>query len=241
MSDTPDEIEALAGEYVMGLLNADETEAFERRIASDPDVRRATGRWRARLLPLDEAAPSIAPSAELWNRIETRIGRAGAVESVPQAEPGWFTKLFGRTSPMRMTLVAASLALVMFVAGALFSRGLFAPDAPIAVAVLTVPNETRAAAVVEAFADGRVRVVPLVAVDVPAGRTLQVWTLWDRQVGPRSVGLMERPAERLYQTSGFPRPQRDQLFELTLEPAGGSPTGRPTGPVVFIGRATERL
>jgi anti-sigma-K factor RskA len=33
--------------------------------------------------------------------------------------------------------------------------------------------------------------------------------------------------------------QPDQLFELTLEPRSGSPTGRPTGPVRYIGRAVK--
>ncbi|HCP03638.1 MAG TPA: anti-sigma factor, partial [Pseudomonas sp.] len=31
--------------------------------------------------------------------------------------------------------------------------------------------------------------------------------------------------------------QAGQLFELTLEPEGGSPLNRPTGPVLYIGRA----
>jgi anti-sigma-K factor RskA len=29
------------------------------------------------------------------------------------------------------------------------------------------------------------------------------------------------------------------LFEITLEPYGGSTTGRPTGPILFIGRAVK--
>jgi hypothetical protein len=33
----------------------------------------------------------------------------------------------------------------------------------------------------------------------------------------------------------LPPPGPDQLFEITLEPAAGSPTGRPTGPVLFKG------
>jgi anti-sigma-K factor RskA len=41
--------------------------------------------------------------------------------------------------------------------------------------------------------------------------------------------------------SGIPRkanlsaPSIGQLFEITLEPSSGSPTGRPTGPVLFKG------
>jgi anti-sigma-K factor RskA len=35
----------------------------------------------------------------------------------------------------------------------------------------------------------------------------------------------------------LPALQDNQLFEITLEPAAGSPIGRPTGPVLYIGRA----
>jgi anti-sigma-K factor RskA len=31
----------------------------------------------------------------------------------------------------------------------------------------------------------------------------------------------------------------NQLFEITLEPYNGSPTGRPTGPILYIGRAVK--
>ena len=39
----------------------------------------------------------------------------------------------------------------------------------------------------------------------------------------------------------LPAPRPDQLFEITLEPATGSPTGRPTGPVLFKGNTALAL
>ena len=39
----------------------------------------------------------------------------------------------------------------------------------------------------------------------------------------------------------LPPPKPDQLFELTLEPATGSPTGRPTGPILFKGNTALAL
>ncbi|MDB5851339.1 MAG: polymerase subunit sigma-70, partial [Rhodoferax sp.] len=39
----------------------------------------------------------------------------------------------------------------------------------------------------------------------------------------------------------LPPLQPNQLFELTLEPATGSPIDRPTGPIQFIGRAVKLL
>ena len=37
---------------------------------------------------------------------------------------------------------------------------------------------------------------------------------------------------------GLPQPVAGQLFEITLEAEGGSATGRPTGPILGVGRAS---
>lgn len=231
-----DDLIATAGEYVAGLMSPEEQEAFERLIASDPVARSAVADWRSRLLALDETAPRLTPSAGLWPAIETAIGAARP----GQAKPGWFARLWQDVSALRLaTLAGAAAALVMAVL--LVTQPFGGAGKPTVVAVLNAPNTSEAGAIVEAFADGRIRVVPLRAIPVPEGRVLQVWTLWDRQVGPRSVGLMERAEARDYATSGMPRPVDQQLYEITLEPAGGSPTGRPTGPILYVGRGATPL
>ena len=74
-----------------------------------------------------------------------------------------------------------------------------------------------------------------------AARTIQVWTLPSRERGPVSVGLMDQARTLQLSLKDLPEPKQDQLFELTLEPAGGSPTGRPTGPVLFKGNTALAL
>ena len=37
----------------------------------------------------------------------------------------------------------------------------------------------------------------------------------------------------------LPPLQPNQLFEITLEPYNGSPTGKPTGPILYIGRSVK--
>ena len=89
---------------------------------------------------------------------------------------------------------------------------------------------------------GTARLIPLRDVAVPADRALQVWTLQDRAQGPVSVGLIEAARQSRLDLAPVPRPtQPDQLFEITLEPRAGSPTGRPTGPVLFKGLASHTL
>lgn len=97
-----------------------------------------------------------------------------------------------------------------------------------------------AAAVVNTFADGRVELLPLQDIGVPQGGALEIWTLWDRAVEPRSVGLIDRARAVPFRLGNLPL-GADQLFEITIEPATGSPTGRPTGPIVAKGLTARRL
>ena len=112
---------------------------------------------------------------------------------------------------------------------------------PLYVAVLVNDTTKEAGAIVNAFADGRVEMIPLKPIEVPAGRTLQVWTLWDRAIGPKSVGLTGQARTLQLDLQSLPKTIQDQLFEITLEPEGGSPIGRPTGPILFKGNAARAM
>lgn len=131
---------------------------------------------------------------------------------------------------------AASLVAAVALAGWL---GTAAPRPEVVAVLLIEPGKP--GAVVEAFADGRVRLIPLQDLSVPDGRVLQVWTLQDRAQGPISVGLMPRARTLPLDLGRLPDPGPDQLFEITLEPAGGSPTGRPTGPILMKGLTSRTL
>ena len=81
------------------------------------------------------------------------------------------------------------------------------------------------------------RLEPLVATAVPAQRALQLWTKADDWSGPVSLGLV-KPGETVeVKLDKLPKIVPNQLFEITLEPQAGSPIGKPTGPILFIGRA----
>lgn len=76
---------------------------------------------------------------------------------------------------------------------------------------------------------------------MPPGKSLQFWTKADQWQGPKSLGLV-RPGEPVQvPIDRLPPLEANQLFELTLEPEAGSPIDRPTGPIVFIGRAVKMI
>jgi len=69
----------------------------------------------------------------------------------------------------------------------------------------------------------------------PEGRVLELWALPQGATAPTSLGII--PADgRITVSLATIRPAPGMLIEITLEPPGGSPIGRPTGPIQFIGR-----
>ena len=242
---------AMAADYVMGLLDGAEHAAAEQRIATDQSFAQAVSAWRERLRDLDLTAEETPPGPALWQRIAdaTKIAPIDALPSARAALRGatlWDNIRFWRGLGIGGALAALLFAVIMI--GALTtSRHLrrdliaLAQSKPVYVAVLVNDATKEAGAIVNAFSNGRVELIPLRPIEVPAGRTLQVWTLWDRAVGPKSIGLTGQSRTLQLNLESLPETVQNQLFEITLEPEGGSPIGRPTGPILFKGNAARAL
>lgn len=238
---TPEHERTLAAEYVLGLLDPQAQAEAERRLARDPGFAREVEQWRARFAPLDETADMVSPGAQLWSRIESGIA---APQAAGEAAPGMLARFWNSLGALRAASVAGALAALLLAVVSIGSLQYARQEAarkPIYVAVLVSDPSKEPGAVVNAFADGRVEMIPLTEINVPEGRALEIWTLWDRQVGPRSVGLLQRARATQLNLDNLPRTGENQLFEITLEPATGSPTGRPTGPVLFKGTTSRAL
>ena len=251
----PNERDAMAGEYVLGLIEGADLVAFARMLESDAALAASVESWRSHFAAIDATAPTLQPSPGLWPRIESDVAgvsqttaRAAALpqataEPRPRGQaaraPGstmsdWWNSLF----IWRGAALAGALAAIVLAIGLVGALDK-ARRQPVMVAVL-LTEASLAAAVVNTFADGRVEMVPLQNIAVPDGKALEIWTLWDRAVGPRSVGLIDRARSTSLRLDQLPL-GKDQLFEITIENATGSPTGRPTGPVVAKGTTSQAL
>ena len=110
---------------------------------------------------------------------------------------------------------------------------------PAYMVVLVAPQERTAGYVVQASLNHKLTLTPLQGVAVPGNKSLQFWTKGTDWKAPVSLGLV-RPNQSVKLTlDQLPQVQQDQLFEITLEPEAGSPTGKPTGPILYIGRAVK--
>jgi anti-sigma-K factor RskA len=220
-----------AGEYVLGLLEGTALAEFERRLAHDKALAAAVARWREYFSALDATAPPARASAELWAKIEASLGRQGVADEAPGLkERLWSSLGFWRGA----SFAGAAASLLLAVALGLMAGR--ATPRPIVIAVMQT-GEASPGAIVQAFADVSLTIVPLKDFDVPSGLTMQLWTLWDKQTGPVSVGLIERAKSARFERADLPA-HDTQIYEITLEQVGGSPTGRPTGPVLVKGYAT---
>jgi anti-sigma-K factor RskA len=234
------ERETLAGEFALGLLEGAELEAATRRLASDAAFAASVANWQRHLHAIDETAPCQPVPTDLWPGIEAALHRETAAprSAQSQAQSGLMERLWANLSFWRfgaMASAAAALALAVGLAGSTQNGAV----QPVLIAVL-MSAENEAAAVVNVSADGRAELRPLKGFEVPPGKAIEIWTLWDRSVGPRSIGLISTTRGAKLDLTRLPR-QPGQLFEMTLEPATGSPTGRPTGPILTKGNASVPL
>jgi anti-sigma-K factor RskA len=229
-----DERAGLAGEYVLGTLAPDDRAAVERALADDGALRALVYAWQDRLLALSARAAPAAPRPQLWRRIDAALNDrpAAAARAAPRSVP-WRQRLSLWQGVSALAL-AASLLL-----GVLLMQRLAAPEADGAryLAVLQSPDGQATGWVVELQAGGKLRLVPVAdSAPVPAGRALQFWTKAEGAAGPTSLGLVRAGQTLELPASQLPAVGPRQLFEITLEPEAGSPIGRPTGPILFVGR-----
>jgi anti-sigma-K factor RskA len=222
---------AQVGQYVLGLLEGVEREAFKAEMLRDAELTAAVAQLSKHLQQLDDTVTPAAPSVDLWNRIQESLQEPQAHRKRAAMHQGRVT---GRS--WQPFAIAASLVLALG-AGYIAGDRTGADNQPVMIAVLLNESDATPGAIVEAFADDSVRLVPLEQFTIPAGQILQVWTLPDPQTGPVSLGTFADPASIRLTSPDLPEPQTGQLYEITLEPAPGSPTGRPTGPIVVKGFA----
>ncbi|MGJ3264583.1 MAG: anti-sigma factor [Salinarimonas sp.] len=242
-----DDDDALAGEYVLGTLRGTDRAAFEARLAREPALADAVAAWQERLAPLTEAVAPVAPPADLFARIEARLDEAGAASaptpaaSSPASSPAEIVSL-DEVRRLRRALAGWRIAAgglgalaAALVALALLFPGRFLPPPPEGeryVAVVDRGGDLPALIVQVDVASGLVR-VRAPAAEAPPDRALELWLVADGG-DPRSLGLVRDAADFRIEPA-VARASPGATLAVSVEPPGGSPTGAPTGPVVYTG------
>ncbi len=219
--------DALAAQYVAGTLRGRARARFEALLPSHPALQRAVHEWQGRLMPLTGVLPEQAPPARVWSGIQQRLWPAAA----PQP---WWQRLSLWRAVSGAALVAV-LALTVQVASPPPAQ------APVVVVLQSTGGDPAVAGhIVASFSgDGRSLVArPLTPVSLQSDRVLELW--WAQAQGkPKSLGLMKADGVTLLSRGQLPGGLQGSGIDhmaVSVEPPGGSPTGQPTGPVVFYGK-----
>jgi anti-sigma-K factor RskA len=213
----------LASEYALGTLHGPARRRFERLLRDDADLRRTVQDWEERLMPLTQAIAPAVPSKRVWRNIETRIGKRRDTASF------WQNLTFWRALGIASTSLAFGL-LVYF--------GM-APKEEAAPSYVAVLADKQSQPIMVVNFDQRARTLRVSVVNsqsIGADRSFELWSL-PKGGAPRSLGLIPESGKAVMTLAIEPARSLPGVpaLAVSLEPKGGSPTGAPTGPVLFTG------
>lgn len=226
--------EIISGEYVLGVLSEEERRRVEARIATDPKFARQVRRWQTNLAafnPQDDT--DLQPPAQNFDRLEARFFTNDLEDEgeviLPRRRGGslWDSVSFWRGLAGAAAVIAAGIFIgdrVDISAGA--SKPL--------VAELTGMDSPISLLAHYDFDTGRLSVTPA-ALKEDGPKALEIWLIEDENA-PTSLGLLPENGD-----IAIPEAMRKSFAEgrtiaITIEPSGGAPEGKPTGPVIALGK-----
>ena len=217
---------ALAGEYVLGLLDAGQDAIVIARIATDSDFAAEVEAWRLRLNPL--LGPEQAPPVELWSKIEKALP-ADTLQDVGTNKLTFWRALTG------ISMTSAIFMGILLLQKPVPSPTTVAP-APM-IAALGSENGNAAITARYDSAQGTMLLTP-VALDTGALYP-ELWVV-PADGKARSLGMIKsnKPTEMIVSPDMRQFMNEGAVLAITPEQAQGAPDGIATGPILASGKIT---
>lgn len=227
--------EVIAGEYVLGVLSAEDRRKVEARLARDRQFAAIVNRWEENLSTFNDDYEALQPPPRVFSAVEQRILGAAPPDA---AFSGKVAGGFWNSLALWRALAFASLAVT---AGLAFSLSALLAPRPTSGGrlVADMSGENAAINLVARYdeTNGALRVTPIAA-GKEKEKSLELWLVVDGK-SPVSLGVLPQTGEG---ELAVPADMRGNLvqgavFAVSIEPFGGSPTGHATGPVIASGTA----
>src|SRR5439155_4514739 len=281
---------ALAAEYALGTLDADERAQVETMMAVDTEYTALVHAWEYRLGVLNQMVGSVEPRPIVWENIKAAIGHSTEQQAplvLPEAPPpepppaetpvvavappaavdnSNVIKLTGRVRRLRSVAsiaTALAAALVAMLAVQVYRPELLPEALRPKPRIQTVEVKTPApspvpsaqyvallqrdggspAFILTVDAATKNFTVRKVGADAEPGKSFELWLISDKLPQPRSLGVIggsdftARPVLADYDAGTI----NAATYAVTVEPAGGSPTGKPTSAPIYIGKLIETV
>jgi anti-sigma-K factor RskA len=240
-----DDIDGLAAEYALGSLDVIERAQVDARRRSDVALSKAVEDWEKRLGTLNDGVPGIEPPAHIFASIAKRLwGEEGRTIATEVATPLRRSARRWRGLAVGAAALAACLALIVV----WLYQSL--PSSPMTLGAELHRSTVGATADESAKSTGppgfvvsldltarTIKVSPVAARPTPR-RSYQLWLTQGGSATPSSLGVVSQsePTTAAWSRLDPPADLVNATLSVSIEPEGGSPTGMPSGPIVFIGK-----
>ncbi len=217
--DNPEVIDRLASEYALGTLRGPARRRFERWRASTPFVDERCRFWEERLMHLAKNLKPVQPPAHVWPAIERRLNLTTRSAALRR------TRLFA---------LAASVVLVIGLASLLYWRSVPSTRAT-AVATISAKSGEHLWDLEVFGKAGRLVARAAKLPPRPAGADYELWAL-PAGAAPVSLGVLPAAgaSSRTLTLMQMQALEQSSQVAVSIEPLGGSPTGQPTGAVIYV-------
>lgn len=214
MNDNEKRDDALAAEYALGTLRGHARLRFQERLAQERALAERVARWEQMFSTLDSHLKPVQPPESVWKKIALNL------PAQPTAQ---------RNRPYLAWMAAAGLAAVTLVTWYTTREPALTP--------LVVLNDAQQHGQWVVSADSQrqqLSLTPLRPNALATNNSLQLWLI-PAGGTPVSLGLLSSQAPTQVTLNNMTL-AADAVIAISLEPHGGSPTGQPTGPVLFSGK-----
>lgn len=219
----------LCAEYVLGTLKGAARRRFEQLIRQRSDWAQTFNWWESHMHLLADTVPAVSPSNKVWKNIESQLFN----RKLTQNNNWWKSWAFLSTA------LAASFATLLVIQAPQDMDD----ETPAAIALLATEkaeagwllNETKKSAT-----DVEIKVVSLASLAIKPDNAFELWLLPADKSKPISLGLLPQQGFKIVKVPVDVIPlMASGLLAVSLEPVGGSPTGQPTGAVLYQGKMTK--
>lgn len=227
--DNPQLRDKLAAEYVLGTMTGRVRARFQRLLKYDVTLRGDVAAWEMRLAPLADLASAVTPPARVWRAITARIGSTREKTR------------YGSNVGVWRGFAALSTALVLVLATVMVLRQPPAEE-PVSTVAVLADDKSQPAMVISwppqtSPAQRHLKVKMLAQLELPAGKSFELWMLPGGKAAPVSLGLIKANLTQTIQVTDAASRLLPKIsgMAISVEPEGGSKTGLPTGPVILSG------
>ena len=219
----------LSAEYILGTLKGAARRRFEQLIRQKPVWAQTLSWWEGHMHLLADTVPAVNPPNKVWKNIEAQLFNRKAT----QHSAWWKNWAFASTA------LATGLAILLVIQ----TPQSLNDSKPAAVALLATEkseagwllNETK-----KSDTDVTINAIALASLELKADNAFELWLLPADKSKPISLGLLPQQGNNVFKVPKDIIPlMATGLLAVSLEPVGGSPTGQPTGAVLYQGRMTK--